>query len=91
MSDKVKDEALQEVNGGSWYITEEDGRAAGLELRKIDGSPGSWGYLYNTGDYYWRGHYLELNEANAIVHFTKDYGRQPNSIKEAVDRYKAKY
>lgn len=91
MSDKVKDEALQEVNGGSWYITEEDGRAAGLELRNIDGSPGSWGYMYNSGDYYWRGHYLELSEANAIVHFTKDMGRQPNSIKEAVDKYKAKY
>ena len=91
MSDKVKDEALNEVNGGSWFITEEDGKAAGLELRKLNGDEGSWGYLYNTGDYYWRGHYLTLEEANCIVHFTKDYHRQPNSIKEAVDLYKSKF
>lgn len=88
---KLNDEQLKEADGGSWYITEEDGRAAGLELKNLDGSPGSWGYLYNSGDYYWKGHYLEITEANAIVMFTKDMGRQPNSIKEATDKYKPKF
>ena len=90
MTDNAKDDALENVNGGSWFITEEDGKEAGLALKNIDGAAGSWGYLYNSGDYYWRGHCLGLREANAIFHFTKDMHRQPNTIKEAVDRYKAK-
>ena len=95
MNDKDKnmldDKQLKDVDGGSWYITEEDGRAAGLELRNIDGTAGSWGYLWNSGDYYWRGKALDITEANAIVMFTKDMGRQPDSIEEATDKYKPKF
>ena len=32
MSEKVKDSSLDQVSGGSWYITEEDSKEAGLEL-----------------------------------------------------------
>ena len=91
MSDNKNNQALNEVNGGSWFITEEDGKAAGLELKKLDGTEGSWGYLYNSGDYYWKGHPLTETEANSIVHFTKDYHRQPDSIQQAVDLYKPKW
>ncbi len=87
----LNDQQLKEADGGSWYITEEDGKAAGLELKNLDGTAGSWGYVFNSGDYYWKGHYLDIDEANAIVHFTKDMGRQPETIKEATDKYKAKF
>ena len=32
MSEKVKVSSLDQVSSGSWYITEEDGKEAGLEL-----------------------------------------------------------
>ena len=90
-NNKLTDEQIKDASGGSWYITEEDGKEAGLELRNEDGTAGSWGYLYNSGDYYWRGQRLSITEANAIIHFTKDMGRQPHSVQEATDKYKAKY
>ena len=95
MNDKDKnllnEKELNETEGGSWFITEEDGKAAGLELKNIDGTEGSWGYLYNSGDYYWKGHALTETEANAIVMFTKDTGKQPKSITEATEKYKPKW
>lgn len=39
---KMNEKDMQEVNGGSWVIPEEDGKAAGLTLVNDDGSPGSW-------------------------------------------------
>ena len=87
MSEKVKDETLKEVNGGSWFIKEEEGKAAGLELKNSVGTSGSWGYLYNSGDYYWRGKRITEEEASCIVHFTMEYHRQPESVKEATDKY----
>jgi hypothetical protein len=87
MSKNIKDETLQEVSGGSWFITEEDGKKAGLTLRKENQQPGSWGYLYNEGDYYWNGQKLTPTEANAIVHYVKDHGFQPKTLQEALDKY----
>jgi hypothetical protein len=66
---------------------EEDGRNAGLELRNEDGSAGSWGYLYNSGDYYWRGQKLTPTEANYIVHYVCDFHEQPKSLEEALGIY----
>ena len=37
------------------------------DLKNVNG--GSWGYLYNSGDYYWKGQKVSMTEANAIVHF----------------------
>ena len=70
----IKEEDLKNVNGGSWFISEEDGKKAGLTLQSEDKTPGSWGYLYNSGDYYWKGQKVSMTEANAIVHFTNDRG-----------------
>ena len=42
------------------------------DLKNVNG--GSWGYLYNSGDYYWKGQKVSMTEANAIVHFTNDRG-----------------
>ena len=89
MSNNIKDETLSEVSGGSWFITEEDGRNAGLELRREDGTAGSWGYLYNEGDYYWRGRKLTVTEANALVHYYADYRKQPDSLEDAVNLYRS--
>ena len=83
MSD-IKEEDLKNVNGGSWFISEEDGKKAGLTLQNEDKAPGSWGYLYNSGDYYWKGQKVSMTEANAIVHFTNDRGYQPDTLEEAL-------
>lgn len=29
-------------------------------MKKEDGSPGSFGYIWNTGDYYWKGKKFHL-------------------------------
>lgn len=75
----LKDEQLDGVAGGSWFIGQEEGEAAGLYLLKSDGSPGEWGNLWNTGDYYFNGHKLNGKEATACVNFYKAYGRRPES------------
>ena len=87
MTKTINDEKIQNVNGGSWYITEKDGKNAGLELRKENGDPGSWGYLYNEGDYYWKGKKITQGEANCLVHYYNDYHSQPETLEEAVERY----
>ena len=56
----MNEEELDQVAGGSWLITEKEAKMAGLTLKKEDGSPGSFGYLWNTGDYYWNGEKISL-------------------------------
>ena len=81
--EKLTDEELDQVAGGSWFITEEQAKMSGLTLKKEDGSPGSFGYLWNTGDYYWNGEKLSLTDAYNVTYFVKWNGRQPRSIEEA--------
>ena len=52
------------------------------DLKNVNG--GSWGYLYNSGDCYWKGQKVSMTEANAIVHFTNDRGYQPDTLEEAL-------
>ncbi|MBR4153400.1 MAG: bacteriocin [Selenomonadaceae bacterium] len=85
--EKLTDEELDQVVGGSWYITEEQAKKSGLTLKKEDGSPGSFGYLWNTGDYYWNGEKLSPSDACHVIYFVKCNGRQPSSIKEANEYY----
>ena len=84
---KLGEEQIEQVSGGSWNITEANGKKAGLSLRYDDGTEGEWGYLWNSGDYYWRGQKLSIYEAEAIVTFTNHCGRQPDSVAMAVDYY----
>ena len=81
--EKLTDEELDQVAGGSWFITEKQAKMAGITLKKEDGSPGSFGYLWNTGDYYWNGEKLKRKDAYAVMYFVKWNGRQPNSLEEA--------
>ena len=64
-------------------LTEENAKKAGLTLKKEDGSPGSFGVFWNTGDYYWRGQKISNQDAWNIDFFTRKKGYQPDSIKEA--------
>ena len=82
---KMDEKHLQEVNGGSWVISEEDGKAAGLTLVNDDGSPGSWGTFYNNGNYHFQGKELAQYEAIAVVHFYADFGRAPKTLEEALE------
>ena len=81
--EKLTDEELDKVAGDSWLITEKEAKMAGLTLKKEDGSPGSFGYLWNTGDYYWKGKKISLTDAYDVTYFVKWNGRQPRSIEEA--------
>ena len=80
---KLSDDELEQVAGGSLQVTEENAKKAGLTLKKEDGSPGSFGVFWNTGDYYWRGQKISNQEAWDIDFFTRRKGYQPDSIKEA--------
>lgn len=76
---------LNEVNGGSWVISEEEGKAAGLTLVNDDGTPGSWGTLWNSGNYKFQGKELAQYEAVAVVRFYNRKGRQPETLEEALE------
>ena len=82
---KINEKDMQEVNGGSWVIPEEEGKAAGLTLINDDGSPGSWGTFYNSGNYYFQGKKLAQYEAIAVLHFYTDFGRAPKTLEEALE------
>lgn len=45
---------LEQVSGGSIFNRESSIRDAGIELRYEDGTPGSFGIFYNSGDYYFQ-------------------------------------
>ena len=88
---KIKDEHLDAVSGGSWKITEAEAAMAGLTLRNEDGTAGEFGYLWNTGDYYWNGQKVDPTQAEAIVVFVKKNGYRPQTVEEAVNAYHKNY
>ncbi len=81
--EKLSDEELEQVAGGSMRVTEENAKIAGVKLLKEDGSPGSFGVFWNTGDYYWRGQKIDADNVNDIAHFVKKNGYQPKNTEEA--------
>ena len=83
----LSDEELDKVAGGSWYISEKEAKMAGIKLLKEDGSPGSFGYIWNTGDYYWNGKQISSSDAHDIIYFVKTNDYQPRSIQEARNFY----
>ena len=85
--EKLSDEELEKIAGGSWMVYEKPAKAAGIYLLKDDDTPGEWGWLYNTGNYYWRGQKINHFMANRIIEFNKKYGHQPNSVEEAYEDY----
>jgi len=81
--EKLSDEELDGVAGGSWYVKQKDAERAGITLKKDDGSPGKWDNLWNTGNYYWRGKEISGNEARAVIGYITRFNRQPKDIEEA--------
>ena len=77
------------VAGGSIFHKEDDVTAAGIELWEVYGEKrGEFGYIYNTGDYYFKGRKLESSEVAALEHYTKKKGVVAPSVEEAVRVYK---
>ena len=85
--EKLTDDELELIAGGSIKVREEPAKKAGIYLLKSDGTPGEWGNLWNNGDYYWRGEKIEYYQANRIIEFYKKHGRQPYNLKESEDYY----
>ncbi|MBR0417670.1 MAG: hypothetical protein IJI66_00705 [Erysipelotrichaceae bacterium] len=56
---KLNIEDMKDVNGGSIWVSEDRAKAIGVELRNEDGTPGEFGYLWNSGDYYFNGQKLD--------------------------------
>ena len=85
--EKLSDEELDKVAGGSWYISEEDAKKAGIKLLKDNGEPGKFRWYWNEGDYYWKGQKVSPQDAYSIIYFVYTNGYQPRSVDEADDFY----
>ena len=79
---KIESENLENVSGGSMWIREEKAKACGIELLNEDGTPGEWGYLYNTGDYYLNGRKLTQYETARLLDFYEVNGYPAKSVEE---------
>ena len=79
----MSDDELEQVAGGSMRVTEENAKIAGVKLLKEDGSPGSFGVFWNTGDYYWHHQKISNEDIQCIKNFVNRKGYQPNNLREA--------
>lgn len=85
---KLNIDALNMVAGGSIFHTEAEVTAAGIELWEVYGEKrGEFGYIYNTGDYYFKGRKLESSEVAALEYYAKRKGVAAPSLEEAVQAY----
>ena len=89
-NEKLTDEQLDGVAGGSLRVREDPAKKAGIYLLNKDGTDGKWGYLWNDGDYYWRENKITAEEANDIIFFMKENDHQPYSLYE-VKKFKQKF
>lgn len=87
-SEIMSEEELKEVNGGSFKVTENEAKEAGLTLINDDGTDGSFGFLWNTGNYHCRGKRISNDDAYHIVFYVKKNNCQPESLEEANKYYK---
>lgn len=72
---KLSNEQIGEVNGGSMFHTEDRMKELGIELRNEDGTPGEFGYLWNTGDYYYNGEKIDDTDIARLGDFYDMNGR----------------
>ena len=91
MEDQKKElntDTLEEVSGGSFVHTEASIREAGIDLLLDDGkTPGEFGYLWNTGDYYFKGKKLKDDDIRALQKYQDHYGQIAPSLDAAWDYY----
>ena len=86
---ELEQEELEQASGGSIFYIESVIRGAGIDLLKEDGTPGEFGYLWNTGDYYFQGQKIDSKDIKALVQFRKNHGAPAPSLKAAWDSYKS--
>ena len=87
----MNNKELNDVNGGSWLVTEERAAALGITLRNEDGTPGEFGYLWNTGDYYLGDRKLDSNEVARLTDFYDAHGYAAKSVEEAFEWFRSLY
>ena len=81
----INEDGIEKVNGGSWRVPEEKARIIGLELIKEDGVPGEFGYLWNSGDYYFKGKKLSEDELLDLLYFYDVEGHPAETLEQAKD------
>ena len=82
-------EELEEVSGGSIFNRESSIRGAGIELWKEYGKvPGEFGYLWNSGDYCFKGQKIDLGDVNILEFYRDGTGEVAPSLKEAEKYFK---
>ena len=82
---EVKPEDLDKVVGGSIERPEKQIRAAGIDLIKEDGTPGEFGYLWNTGDYYFQGKKLNDEEIDVLIDYGLLHNHPAPSLEVAIE------
>ena len=82
---EIKPEDLEKVAGGSIKHREKHIREAGIDLIKKDGTPGEFGYLWNTGDYYFQGKKLNDEEISVLLRYSWRHGQPAPSLKFAIE------
>ena len=82
-------EELEEASGGSIFNRESSIRGAGIELWEEYGkTPGSFGNLWNSGDYYFKGQKIDLGDVNILEFYHDGTGEVAPSLKEAEKYFK---
>jgi hypothetical protein len=85
---ELKKEELEQASGGSIFYIESVIRGAGIDLLKEDGTPGEFGYIWNTGDYYFQGKKIDSLDIKALTQYKENHGTPAPSLKAAWDSYK---
>lgn len=78
---------LEQVSGGSIFNRESSIRDAGIELRNEDGTPGSFGIFYNSGDYYFQNQKIDQKDVDALEKYYEKFGTVAPSLAEARKKY----
>ena len=85
---ELEQEELEQASGGSIFNIESVIRGAGIDLLMEDGTPGEFGYIWNTGDYYFQGKKIDSLDIKALTQYKENHGTPAPSLKAAWDSYK---
>ena len=80
---EINTNEMENVSGGSIFNREASIREAGIELLKEDGTPGSFGNLWNTGDYYFKKKKIGQGDINVLEKYREVHGEVAPSLKAA--------
>lgn len=78
---ELKQEDLEQASGGTFN----DNRYSDSEYASVGISVVS--HLIARNEFWWNGQDIGHDNANMVVRFCKENGRQPSSLKEAFDYY----